>query len=389
MKKLLILITTLLIVPAAIVFGYGEFHHRNQKVVRHAKVYRAPAPQTLEAKINRFQLATQKRLVALNGRLDSLIDQARQNEPKQVATKRARKSKKVREAKADENGPTLGRELRALDNRVWMARWDLLELDDATESSWPAEKKLTENYVTDLEHRVDALETRVRSGQPASTNLGKVARLMREERTPNGLVLMPDPNPIPIVSPTAKPYVEVLAEKEKAREKHNRKLSRKSATRLAAKRATPRKANKHATNAGVVVKATAAKNAPAKAKTATKVAKAAEPAKPIAAPTLDLADRTSLNQTFLDPFGLEPDRDVASDLSLQMSLAKDVGSNENAQTRSSKADATSPKTNGTDQANPASLAPKASKAPRETQEVVTSPEPNAPVSSPGSSGTQR
>lgn len=388
MKKLLILITTLLIIPAAIVFGYGEFHHRNQKMAGHAKVYRAPAPQTLEAKVNRFQLAMQNRLVALNGRLDSLIDQARQNEPKPVARKRTHRSKKVREAKADENGPTLGRELRALDNRVWMARWDLLELDGATESSWPAEKKLTEDYVSDLEHRVDGLENRVRAGQPASTALGKVARLMREERTSNGLVLMPDPNPIPIVNPSAKPYVEVLAEKEKAKEKHNRKLTRKSAIRVAAKHAKPRKANVHAAKTAVVAKDTGAKNAPARAKAATKVAKAGEVAKPIAVPTLDLADKTSLNQTFLDPFGLEPERNLANDLGPQMSLKKDAGSDENARARSSKAGATSSATRGSDQTNQGSLVPKTGKEPK-VQEVVASPDPNEPVASPVSNGTQR
>lgn len=186
MKKLILLVTSLIVIPVAVVFAYNEVHGRT-RAPRRVATYHAPAPNSLEARIDRFQWSMHDRLIALNTRLDNLLVEVRTNGSDATPVK-----------DGGGEGMTLEDRIRRLDDRVWMARWDLLQLDSSTAASWQYDASLTKKYIDGLERKADVLVADVRDGLSASARLGEVEPLMKLQRGPNGLVLVADPDPVPL-----------------------------------------------------------------------------------------------------------------------------------------------------------------------------------------------
>jgi len=161
MKKIL-LASTLFVMTTAFVFAYNDWHSQNETPIM-AKIAEPSRTVTLEDRINGFQLRMHDRLIALNGELDELQEQA------ELAAW-LEHSADATDAEGEITVPEtpLIQEIEELDRRVWDERWKLLDLEDATEASWPDRQFDEEKRVTAFEVKLERLREIVEATSAAA-----------------------------------------------------------------------------------------------------------------------------------------------------------------------------------------------------------------------------
>lgn len=150
MKKIM-LASAVIVLSTAFVFTYKERSGHDETRIA-TEVVEPSRPVTLEDRINAFQLRMHDRLIALDGEVDALREEA-----ELAAWLQQDLDSTDTEGEITIPETPLLRQLENLDRRVWDERWNLLHLEDADEANWPDRQWAEEKRVTAFEVELERL----------------------------------------------------------------------------------------------------------------------------------------------------------------------------------------------------------------------------------------